>query len=270
MASLTDMPRLDNSDYLAHLAKDSARFRAVLAEADPATAVPGCPAWQSDDLLWHLAEVQDFWSWIVSHRPEGPDGYAQPSRPATRDELLALFDERSAALQAALAGVDPAEKAWTWSEDRTVDFIVRRQALEALVHRLDAEQTVGEVTPLDAALATDGVDEVLDVMFGRVPEWGDFSPLPHFLRVDCSDTGASVWVQLGRFSGTDPEDEVRYDEDDIAVVPDPGIEPDAVISGLAETLLARLWRRGDGADVHLAGDMEIIDRFRNAIHHPID
>ena len=270
MASLTDMPPLDNSDYLAHLAEDSARFRAVLAEAHPATAVPGCPAWRSDDLLWHLAEVQGFWSWIVSHRPQGPDGYAPPSRPTTRDALLALFDERSAALQAALAGVDPAEEAWTWSDDHTVGFIVRRQALEALVHRLDAEQTVGDVTPLDAVLASDGVNEVLDVMFGRVPEWGDFSPLPHFLRVDCSDTGASVWVQLGRFSGTDPEDEVRYDEDDIAVVPAPGIEPDAVISGPAETLLARLWRRGDGADIHLAGDMEIIDRFRNAIHHPID
>ena len=270
MASLADMTRLDNSDYLTHLASDSARFRAVLSGAAPSAPVPGCPAWVSDDLLWHLTEVQDFWAWIVRHRPAGPDDYEQPDRPGTRADLLALFDQRSAALQDALEGVDPAEKAWTWSDDHTVAFVVRRQALEALVHRLDAEQTVGDVTPLDAALAGDGVEEVLDVMFGRVPEWGDFSPLPHFLRVDCTDTQTSVWVQLGRFSGTDPEDEVRYDEDDIAVVPDPGVEPDAVISGPAATMLARLWRRGDGADLHLAGDLEIVDRFRNAIHHPID
>ena len=206
VVSLTDMPRLDNAVYLTHLAQESARFRAALTDADPATTVPGCPAWLSDDLLWHLTEVQGFWSWVVTHRPDGPDAYEQPVRPPTRAEALALFDQRSATLQEALAGVDPAAKAWTWSEDHTVGFIVRRQALEALVHRLDAEQTIGQVTPMDAALAADGVDEVLDVMFGRVPEWGEFSPLPHYLRVDCRDTEGSVWVQLGRFSGIDPQD----------------------------------------------------------------
>jgi hypothetical protein len=77
-------------------------------------------------------------------------------------------------------------------------------------------------------------------------------------------------VQLGRFSGTDPKDEVRYEEDDINVVDDPGVEPDAVIEGTAASLLARLWRRGDGADIHIAGDMEIVDHFRSAIHHPLD
>lgn len=270
MASLTHMPRLDTSDYLTHLAAASARFRAVLTDADPATTVPGCPAWRSDDLLWHLTEVQSFWAWVAAHRPAGPEDRPSPQRPATRPELLSLFDETSEALLESLTGVDAAEKAWTWSEDQSVGFIVRRQALEALVHRLDAEQTVGDVTTMDAVLCADGVEEVLDVMYGGCPPWGDFSPLPHYLRVDSIDTDTSVWVQLGRFSGTDPKDEVRYEEDDIAVVADPGVEPDAVISGRAEVLLARLWRRGDGADIHQAGDMEIIDRFRTAIHHPLD
>jgi len=179
-------------------------------------------------------------------------------------------DRCAADLVAALAEADPAEEAWTWADDRTVGFILRRQALEALVHRLDAELAVGALSPVDPHLAADGVHEVLDVMYGGCPPWGDFSPLPHYLRVDCTDTGTSVWVQLGRFSGTDPRDEVRYDEDDISVVDDPGVEPDAVISGSAGELLARLWRRGDGADIRLAGDMEIVDRFRAAIHHPID
>ena len=33
---------------------------------------------------------------------------------------------------------------------------------------------------------------------------------------------------------------------------------------------ARIWRRGDGADTHLAGDLAIIDRFRSVIHQPIN
>ena len=92
-------------------------------------------------------------------------------------------------------------------------------------------------------------------MYGGCPPWGEFSPLPHYIRVDLTDTGDRVWVQLGRFHGTDP-DGIEHDEDDLHVVTDPGVEPDAVISGTAEALDARIWRRGDGADTHLAGDLD--------------
>jgi uncharacterized protein (TIGR03083 family) len=273
MAHLDSRPstRLEKSDYLEHLERESLRFRDVLAAADPGLPVPSCPAWMAGDLLWHLAGVQHFWSWVVTTRPEDAEAYDEPKRPDTPQDVLAFFDTASAALRGALSSAEPKDPCWTWSDDKTVGFVMRRQALEATIHRIDAEQAAGvEVTEVDARLATDGVDEVLDVMYGGCPPWGDFSPLPHYLRVDMRDTDTSVWVQLGRFSGTDPKDEVRYEEDDIHVVADPGVEPDAVIEGTASTLLARLWRRGDGADIHLAGDMEIIDHFRTAIHHPIE
>ena len=106
-------------------------------------------------------------------------------------------------------------------------------------------------------------------MYGGCPPWGEFSPLPHYIRVDITDTGDRVWVQLGHFHGTDP-DGIEHDEDDLHVVADPGVEPDAVISGTAEVLDARIWRRGDGAETHLAGDLEIVDRFRAIIHQPIN
>ncbi len=48
-----------------------------------------------------------------------------------------------------------------WADDKTAGYIARRQAHEALVHRLDAELTVGDRTPLDPRLAADGVDEAL-------------------------------------------------------------------------------------------------------------
>ena len=243
----------------------------MLAGADPGAKVPSCPAWTADDLLWHLTGVQRFWAWIVENRPASPDDYAEAERADTHQGLLDAFDTASADLARRSGG--------RRARRRGVDLVRRPHASasccadrrsRSLVHRLDAEQAAGTVTPLDPALAADGVDEVLDVMYGSCPPWGDFSPLPHYLRVDCTDTGTSVWVQIGRFSGTDPKDEVRYDEDDIHVVAAPGVEPDAVVSGTAEELLARLWRRGDGATIHLAGDLHIVDHFRNAIHHPID
>lgn len=264
------MSRLAPDQYLSFLQSESRRFRDVLAGCDPKARVPGCPEWNAADLLWHLAEVQTFWGWVITNRPKHPrEGYQEPARPRSYDELVALFEDRSAALVAALGEAEPTDEAWTWSSDQTVGFTYRRQALEALVHRVDAEQAAGASSPLDPALATDGVEEVLDVMYGGCPPWGSFHPLPHHLRIDVTDTGESFWVQLGRFSGTEPDDGIHHDEDDIAVVPDPGVEPDAVISGPSDSLLLRLWRRGDGADIHLAGDLRIVDHFRQVIHQPI-
>lgn len=264
------MARLDFPTYLDHIRTESQRFRDVLATCEPDAPVPGCPGWTAADLLWHLTGVQRFWATIVRTRPLGPDNdEVEPERPTSYDALLKAFDEHSTGLVAELAQADPSDEAWTWSTEQTVGFTFRRQAHEALIHRLDAEQAAGSVTPLDPALAADGVEEVLDVMYGGCPEWGTFSPLDHCLRVDITDTGESIWVRLGRFSGTDPKDGVHYDEDDISVIDDPGTEPDAVISGTAEALDTRLWRRADGADIHLAGDLEIVDHFRQVIHQPI-
>ncbi|MEZ5194798.1 MAG: hypothetical protein R2734_21540, partial [Nocardioides sp.] len=152
---------------------------------------------------------------------------------------------------------------------QTVGFTFRRQALEALIHRVDAEQAAHAPSPIDPLLAADGVDEILDVMYGGCPPWGTFSPLPHYLRVDLTDVDQSVWVQFGHFDGTDPQG-VEHHEDDIHVVADPGVEPDAVVSGPADVMLLRLWRRGPGDEIQLAGDLAMVDHFRAAIHHPIE
>lgn len=261
---------LASEDYLSHLQDESARFRTVLADCAPDAQVPGCPAWTAADLLWHLTRVQDFWAHVISHRPGPPEAYDEPTRPSSYADLLTAFHERTQALTGALKAADPADPAWSWAADQTVGFTYRRQALEALVHRVDAEQTAGVPSELDPRLAADGVHEVLDVFFGGPPpEWGTFSPLEHYVRIDVTDTGDTIWAQLGRFSGTDA-DGIDHQEDDFHVVADPGVEPDAVISGTASDLLLRLWRRGDGADTHVAGNLEIVDHFRRAIHYPID
>jgi uncharacterized protein (TIGR03083 family) len=263
------MARLDYPTYLQHIRTESQRFRDVLAGCDPRADVPSCPDWRADDLLWHLGEVQHFWAWVVTNRPKDPDAYQQPERPGDHAGLLAFHDEASSALVDALGAADPSDAAWSWSEDHTVGFIYRRQAHEALIHRRDAELAAGTVTPFPIDLAADGVEEVLDVMYGGCPPWGEFSPLPHYIRVDVTDTGDRVWVQLGRFHGTDP-DGVDHEENDLNVVADPGVEPDAVISGTAEALDARIWRRADGAETHLTGSLEIVDRFRAIIHQPLN
>ena len=82
------------------------------------------PTGSAGDLLWHLARVQWFWSSIVLDRPAEKDEADEPERPAAYAEVLAAFDEWSAALIGALDGVDVKEEAWTWSTEQTVGFIV--------------------------------------------------------------------------------------------------------------------------------------------------
>jgi uncharacterized protein (TIGR03083 family) len=266
------MTSLAPDDYLQHLRSESRRFREVLAGCDPAARVPGCPEWDAADLLWHLTRVQWFWAQTIRTRPApASEDAPAPDRPATYDALLASFDEHSAALVAELESADPAEEAWSWSTEQTVGFTFRRQAHEAMVHRLDAEQAAGDVTPFDPALAADGVLECLEVMFGGLPPWGSFHGLPHHVRVDLTDTGDRIWVQLGTFSGTDPSSGTVYEgEPDIHVVPDPGVEADVRVEGPAGAMNAWLWRRGDDAEITVHGDRDVYDRFRESVNHPIN
>ncbi len=269
------MPRLEYSAYLAHIRHDSARFREVLATCDPAARVPSCPDWSAADLLWHLCTVQHWWWAVLTNRPQSPDemGYTEPDRPDSYDQLLAAYDDAHGAFVAALEAADPAEPAWSWSSDpadHTVAFTYRRQAHEALIHRVDAELVASDPTPLDPALAADGVNEVLDVMYGGLPPWGSFEPLPHFLEFRLTDTATSVWTRLGIFSGTPPEGEEISDEKDMHVVADPGLPADTVITGTAGAVNAWLWHRGDDDGITVTGDRTVYDHARVVLDHPID
>ncbi len=267
------MTRLDFSTYLQHIRDESARFRAALVSSDPAARVPSCPDWDATDLMWHLgAGVQGFWADVIEQRPEGPaEGRSDPERPAAFEEALTRFDLDHGRLVAALEGADPADPAWTWSTEQTVGFTFRRQAHEALIHRVDAEQTAGTpVEALDQALSADGVDETLAVMFGGCPPWGIFTPLPQHVRIDLTDAGVSLWVQLGKFTGTHPANGKTYDEDDIQVVADPGVNPEAIAQSTAEVMNLWLWDRGDDSKIRVTGDRAIYDRFRSIVNQPLD
>lgn len=260
-------------DYLAHLRADSARFTAVLRDAPADGQVPTCPDWHTDDLLWHLGEVQWFWGTIVREGVTDPEGLEHPERPAGREGLLDFFDKATNDLQAALADTDPAEHRWTWSDDQTAGFIRRRQAHEALIHRIDAELTADiERAEMDPALATDGIDEALRIMFGGCPPWGrlELDDAAN-LRVRATDTGASWRVTLGRFSGTSPKGKTYTDEPDIEVAEtDTGEEVEATVEGNAADLDCWLWGRPTVGALHRAGDETVHSRFQDIVSQGVD
>ncbi len=213
---------METHEYLPSLRRSNARFAEAAAAAVLAhgwtARVPGCPDWSLADLVWHLAEVQRFWAWVVRTRAQNPSAYEEPARHPD-DELLGYAAARSAELEAALAGADPAERVWTWAPQRDVAFVLRRQVQEAAVHTADAEQVLGDVRPIPADIGLDGLDEWLDVMVpATLPDGPPADAHPVVFRA--VDAGAERTL----FAGTR----------DVQV---------ATLTGNAGDLLLAVWRR---------------------------
>lgn len=268
------MTRLDAATYLDHIRTESTRFADVLADCAPEARVPSCPDWDAGDLVWHLTGVQDFWLHVLTHRPAPPEDHEQIVRPdVSYDELVAGFRRTHERFVEALAAADPADPAWSWStaaDAQRVGFTYRRQAHEALIHRLDAELVAGTPTALPADLAGDGVDEVLDVMYGGLPDWGRFEGEPVYVEYRTGDTGRSVWTQLGTFSGTAPDGTERAGEPDQHVVAAPGVPADVVVTGSADRLDGWLWHRYDATGITIEGDPGVWARAAEVLGQAID
>ncbi|MGY1620197.1 maleylpyruvate isomerase family mycothiol-dependent enzyme [Geodermatophilus sp. SYSU D00691] len=213
---------MELDEYLPVLQRTNARFADAAAEAVLAhgwrARVPGCPDWELADLVWHLAEVQHFWAWVVRTRAPEPTGYREPQRKPD-DELLGFTAAAAAELETALDGADPAEPVWTWAPRRDVAFVLRRQTHEAVVHTTDVEQLLGAVRPIPAAVALDGIDEWLEVMApSALPQGPPETAHPVVLHAVDADAERTL------FPGTRPF-------------------PIATLTGDAGDLLLALWRR---------------------------
>lgn len=253
-------------DLLAHVRDESARFAAVLREADPAARVPTCPEWDAADLFWHLTEVHHMWAEVVGRRITDGDVVDDEvegalARPADRDAVAALYDRTTDDLLRALAAADDSEPVWTWASDQSVGFVRRFQAHEALMHRVDAELAAGLTpSPLPVELADDGIDVVL--RFGKTwrPGWADWQLTGPVGRVHATDTDHRWTVRIGSWSGHSPDTGKTYDgQDALELVADHSetdVEPDFSVHATAAELDAWLWCRPGFGEVSVQGDAE--------------
>ncbi|EWT03430.1 hypothetical protein N865_17020 [Intrasporangium oryzae NRRL B-24470] len=273
---LSSAPSTGALPFLDHLRQESARFREVLAEAPAGLRVPTCPDWDADDLLWHLAGVQWFWGEIAERRltePEQVDALeaSRKERPGDRAALLAAFDRASERLHRSLSALSPDTELWMWAEDHSAAYIARRQAHEALVHRLDAELTAGvDRAPVDCRLAADGVDEVLRIMRGFEDEPGlTDHPVSGPVTIATVDAMHAWTVVPVRVTGTHPDhgelDLLRFRVSD-------GVADDATaqISGHAADLDAWLWNRPVTGEITRDGDAEALARVDAVLAGSID
>ena len=236
--------------YCDALAGELDGFLAVVRGADPAAAVPTCPAWTVADLADHLGGVHRWAAQMVAAGSQerlrrGKTNFGAPDDPT---RLGPWLEEGASRLLAALGNADPDAPMWAWGSDKHVRFWSRRMVHETAVHRVDALLAVGAEPSVPAAQATDGIDELLDNLpcaayfaAGVKELLGD----GHTLAFDATDTGVRWSVVLG-------DDGFRWDHEHRAAA--------AELRAPAADLLLVLYGRlpPDAPSVTVAGDAELV------------
>lgn len=154
---------MDAAAHLDHLRAESATLLAAQQAEPTAPAWPGL-GWDRTELLEHVANVH---GWVRAQLQLGPSErirFSTVERAPTGAALPGWFESGSQELVALLAAMD-LDATWpTWAGPQPGTFFPRRMAQETTVHRWDA---VGG--SLDAELAVDGIDEMLELFTPRIP-----------------------------------------------------------------------------------------------------
>lgn len=211
---LTPAP-IDPPEHLTHLARAADDFALVLATGDLAAPVPGCAPWRLTDLAHHLGGIH---RWACTAVVEGqPGADTVDGAPTDRDALVAWFRDGAEALLTTLRTTAPDAPCWAFgARPHTAAFWFRRQAHETVAHAGDAAASQGATRPYGAALALDGIDEVVGMFVPRQVRLGRIPPLPATVALEPHEAGR--WT-LGQGAVA------------------------AAVSGPAEALLLLLWHR---------------------------
>jgi uncharacterized protein (TIGR03083 family) len=233
-------------DYLQAL-RDEGTALATAARQGLDPPVPACEGWTVADLVLHTGMVHRHKLEIVRGRlAEPPSPWPPPAPPRT--ELLGWYEQGLEELHTVLEDTDPETQVWTfYRPDRTAGFWRRRMAQETAVHRVDAESAHGDPRRVPAALAADGVSELVEVFLA-----------PHADGEPVGGRGESLHLHA-----TDTEGEWQ-----LRLLP-AGVEvgrghaqADASASGEASDLLLFLWGRAPADPLERSGDPALLPRVR--------
>jgi uncharacterized protein (TIGR03083 family) len=237
---------LTREHYLAALQRDGTDLAAAARGNLPAPT-PCCPEWTVADLVDHTGEVHRFWAHMATGAD--PDGVARETPPAP-DLVVEWYEEGLARLLETLRSVDPAKPIWTWApvEKPTASWIVRRMAQETAVHRWDAQQAAGIAKPIEAELASDGVDEILLVFLPAKPDLHQGND--ETVHIHCTDV-AGEWLVRLRAGGYEVTREHA--------------KGDAAVRATASDLLLALWGRIPFDRLEVLGDEALPPKLLAAI-----
>ncbi|MGH8931666.1 MAG: maleylpyruvate isomerase family mycothiol-dependent enzyme [Egibacteraceae bacterium] len=256
-------------DFVSHFHREIVAFEAAVrraAFADEAPLIPSCPGWSVSDLIAHLGGVHRYLTRVIMHRLQEPldtadltflelpadiQGWPMPEHAPNRGPvpvgLIGWFAAGAFALESLFRSCGPGETVWTWSQDQTTGFWFRVQAIEAAVHRWDAQSATGAAQPIEAELAADAVGQTFEVMAPARRAWMQAPP------------GSGERFRLRQTDGTGNWT-VHFEGDDVQLTESAG-PCDVELAGTASDLMLFLWQRIPADRLEVKGDQDVLDRY---------
>jgi uncharacterized protein (TIGR03083 family) len=249
---------MEVSEFLAALNEQGQLMAAAAAGVEPTAPVPTCPDWQVRDLLLHTGGVHRWAATIVGEARAAPVGVGRPqdivAELPSDAELVDWFRDGHAALVRTLETAAPELRCWTFQPAPSpLAFWARRQTHETAIHRIDAEAAAGALTPVNAEVAADGVDELLTgfLSYNRRLR----RDTERTLGVHATDTGRHWLVRIGP----------NAPRTERATGPLAAEATEATVSGTAEALYLALWNRQPLSTVVVTGDESLLSDWTQAV-----
>jgi uncharacterized protein (TIGR03083 family) len=241
------MTSLSYPELLTAVRRDG---EAILAAAGQGldVAVPTCGEWRMPDLLTHVGSVYRRVTRVVGERATS----AVPWEPPAADiaDPVGYVTEALDELVQALSEADADTPVWNWSpQPQVAAFWARRMAHESAVHRYDAQRAHDVAQPIDADLARDGLDELVDVILPRVVD-RDHPSLPEAIYSFVAPDEAA-W-------------HVRLDSDGVTRL-ETAKTPDVVAHGTTSALLLAAYSRVPWTSLEVEGDSSLLDEWSKSL-----
>ncbi len=240
----------DHVTYCDAVADQIAAMADGVRGADFTARVPTCPDWSLADLVEHTGAVHRWVTSMVDGLATRRGRFADllldlPTSPAGWPDWLLTG---GVALDASLRAADPDAAMWAWGEDQHVRFWSRRMLHETAVHRGDAELARGAVPAMDATVAVDGIDELLDNLPTAVyfaPRVAELTGTGQRIGLRATDRRVTWTIHLGETGYT-------WDHDDA--------DADVLVGAAAADLLQLMWGRHalDDPRLNVDGDAALM------------
>lgn len=212
--------------------RDEARLIGLAYGSAPEGRIPWSDRWSVGTVARHVAGTHHVVACIIAGRPTADFGlFSTLVSPEKNDPSFPGWFAKGTEGMCEQLRVAPATDAcWNWYDgpEGHVAFWGRRMAHECVIHRWDAQMgAFGAVDPIDPSVASDGIDEFLDIFVstGRAQTGASAGPT---VLVETTDTGDRWTIELPAAGRVVSRDERPAD---------------AQLRGSAVDLLLLLWGR---------------------------
>ena len=222
--------------------------------------VPSCPDWDVTELLSHTGWVVRAWDHVIS-LPEGERisrdtrmaaGLPKPGSVQHPDgDLLPWFDDGVEHLLGTFRTTPPTKQLTTIFGTHTPSLLALRVVHETAVHRWDAEDALDVPrTGFDPAVATDGIDELLELWVPMRFDYVPFQGTSHTIQLQATDSDDG-WVIVVE------DDTTRWSRGHDA-------GSDVTARGSLDDLYLFVWARLATDRLDVRGDGELLVRWQRA------